>query len=323
MKHKEWQLLAKLELRHLQMLVALDDTRSVSRVATALNISQPAVSKALQALETDLGVSLFVRTIRGVEPTAHGESLIRHAREILGDLDQAQGEMDDILQGRVTRLALGVLPAAALTVVPGFVARLEASSVAVSLSVQEGTMDTLLPRLRAGEVDLLVGNLPHRSLDADLDSQALYEDPLVGVVRSGHPLQQADRLDWRQIRQWPMLLPPPGTSTRRALDEWLLQEGLVIPRRHVESVSTLTNVGVLARTDAVGFMAQRVAEHFARLGLLHPLPLRLSNVGLHVGLVWLRRREREGALQKIRTMFQDVVTQMVAGPGTQPAQDPR
>jgi DNA-binding transcriptional LysR family regulator len=156
------------------------------------------------------------------------------------------------------------LPAAALTVVPSFVARLEANWVAVSLSVQEGTMDILLPRLRAGDVDLLVGNLPHRSLDSDLDSLALYEDLLVGVVSAGHPLVQAVRPDWRQIGQWPMLLPPPGTSTRRALDEWLL----------------------------------------------HPLPLQVSNVGLHVGLVWLRRRGREGALQKIREMFGNVVKQM-------------
>lgn len=303
MKNKEWPLIARLEFRHLQMLVALDETRSVSRVASSLNISQPAVSKALNALEADLGVSLFVRTIRGVEPTAHGESLIRHARDILADMDEAEGELQDILQGRVTRLALGVLPAAAITVVPSFVARLEASSVAVSLSVQEGTMDSLLPRLRAGELDLLVGNLPHRTLDPDLVSEALYEDPLVCVVRSGHPLQDAAGLGWSHIRQWPMLLPPPGTSTRRAMDEWFIQEGLVIPRRHVESVSTLTNVGVLVKTDAVGFMARKVAEHFARLGLLHLLPMKVSNVGLHVGLVWQRERERELALQQIRAMF--------------------
>ncbi len=322
-KDKELQLITRLEFRHLQMLVALDETRSVSRVATALNISQPAVSKALNALETDLGVSLFVRTIRGVEPTARGETLIRHARDILADMDDAQDEMQDILQGRVTRLALGVLPAAAITVVPRFVARLEASSVAVSLSVQEDTMDTLLPRLRAGELDLLVGNLPHRALDPDLVSEALYEDPLVCVVRSGHPLQQATDLDWGHIRQWPMLLPPPGTSTRRAMDEWFIQEGMVVPRRHVESVSTLTNVGVLGKTDAVGFMARKVAEHFASLGLLHLLPLKVSNVGLHVGLVWLRQREREPGLQQIRTIFNAVVGTLGAAAGRAAHQTPR
>lgn len=315
MKNKEWQLMAKLEFRHLQMLVALDETRSVSRVASTLNISQPAVSKALSALETDLGVSLFERTIRGMEPSAYGDSLIRHARDILAEMDDAQGEMDNILQGRVTRLALGVLPAAAITVVPSFVARLEAISVAVSLSVQEGTMDSLLLRLRAGDLDLLVGNLPHRTLDADLISEGLYEDPLVCVVRCGHPLQEASELDWSLVQQWPMLLPPPGTSTRRAMDEWFIQEGLVIPRRHVESVSTLTNVGVLKKTEAVGFMARKVAEHFVRLGLLHLLPLQVSNVGLHVGLVCLRQREREPALQQIRAMFHDVVSQLESAGG--------
>lgn len=315
MKNKEWALIAKLEFRHLQLLVALDETRSVSRVASELNISQPAVSKALNALEADLGLSLFVRTIRGVEPTAHGQSLIRHAKEILQDMAQAGGEIDDIQQGRVTRLALGVLPAAAITMVPPFVARLEASSVAVSLVVQEGTMANLLPRLRAQDLDLLVGNLPHRALDPDLVSEALYEDPVVCVVRAGHPLVQASTLSWNHIRQWPMLLPPAGTSTRRSMDEWFIQEGLAIPRRHVESVSTMTNVGVLCKTDAVGFMASQVAEHFASMGLLHLLPLRVSNVGLNVGLIWLRQREREPGLQQVRRMFHEVVPSQGQAPG--------
>lgn len=314
MKNKEWQLMAKLEFRHLQMLVALNETRSVSKVATELNISQPAVSKSLHALEAELGLVLFTRTIRGVEPTPHGETLIRHAREILVEMDQVEGEIDDIQQGRVTRLALGALPAAALTMVPSFVARLESSSVAVSLSVHEGTMDVLLPRLRADELDLLVGNLPHRSLDSDLANEFLYEDPLVCVVRAGHPLADETQLDWRHLQQWPLLLPPPGTATRRALDESFMQEGMVIPRRHVESVSTLGNVGVLGKTDSVGFMSGKVAHHFAQLGLLRVLPLRLTNVSLHVGLVWLRQREREPALQKIRHMFHEVVQQLALSP---------
>lgn len=312
MKNKEWKLASQLEFKHLQMLVALDQCRSVSRVATELNISQPAVSKALNALEGELGVTLFERTIRGLEPTAHGASLIRHARDILADMDQAQVEIEDILQGRVTRLALGVLPAAALTLVPAFVARLEAQSVAVSLSVHEGTMDTLVPRLRAVDLDLLVGHLPHRALESDLMSEALYEDPLVCVVRSGHPLQKVSRPGWDQIRQWPMLLPPPGTSTRHALDEWFSQEGLVVPRRHVESVSTLTNVGVLGQTDAVGFMLRQVAEHFAQMGLLHLLPLRVGNVGLRVGLVWLRQRERELGLQQSLRMFRALIAEQTS-----------
>lgn len=315
MNNKDWQLIAKLEFRHLQLLVALDETRSISRVASELNISQPAVSKALNTLEADLGLPLFVRTIRGVEPTAHGQSLIRHARDILQDMAQAGDEIDDIQQGRVTRLTLGVLPAAAITVVPHFVARLEASSVAVSLSVEEGTMANLLPRLRAHDLDLLVGNLPHRALDPDLVSEALYEDPLVCVVRGGHPLEKASTLRWKDIRQWPMLLPPAGTSTRRAMDEWFIQEGLAIPRRHVESVSTMTNVGVLRKTDAVGFMAQKVAEHFARMGLLHLLPLRVSNVGLRVGLIGLRQREREPGLQQVRRMFHEVINPQGLSPG--------
>jgi DNA-binding transcriptional LysR family regulator len=313
MKSKEWQLVANLEFRHLQLLVALDDTRSVSRVATELNISQPAVSKALNALEAGLGVSLFLRTIRGLEPTAHGLALIRHARDILQDMSSAQNEMEDIREGRVTRLSLGVLPVSAMALVPKFIQRLEAVSVAVSITVQEGTMETLLPKLRANELDLLVGNLPAQLLASDFASEALYEDPLVCVVRLTHPLRQKKSLSWAKVSQYPLLLPPPGTYTRRAIDEWFLQEGLVVPRRHVESVSTLTNIGVLQLTDSVGFLSERVAQHFSRLGLLHELPLRVSHVGIRLGLIWQAQRDHEPILKQMRTMFRDVAAQTLPG----------
>jgi hypothetical protein len=65
----DWYIRANLKLRHLQLLVALDDFRSVGRVAAHLNVSQPAVSKTLAMLEEGLEVALFDRSTRGMEPT--------------------------------------------------------------------------------------------------------------------------------------------------------------------------------------------------------------------------------------------------------------
>ena len=86
MAHLDWYIRANLKLRHLQLVVTLDELRNVGRVAAYLNVSQPAVSKTLSALERELNMSLFQRTACGTEPTEDGECLILHARQILGNL---------------------------------------------------------------------------------------------------------------------------------------------------------------------------------------------------------------------------------------------
>jgi len=305
MANLDWYIRANLKLRHLQLLVALDDLRNVGRVAGYLNVSQPAVSKTLAALEQGLDVTLFNRTTRGMEPTEHGECLIRHARVILGQLSSVRDELHDITAGRVSRVSLGVLPAAAVVLMPQFVARLERESVATTVAVREGTMDSLLPQLRAGDIDMIVGNLPQRPLGVEFGTELLYEDPIVVVARRAHPLAGMQRLRWDMLAGYPMVLPPEGAFTRAPIDDFMAQHEVPIPRRHVESVSTLTNVGVLQATDSIGFLSRELARHFAALGAIVELPLVLPNVAMQVGLAWRVDRKPTTSHQLVRRIFHE------------------
>lgn len=300
-------LVAKLEFRHLQMLVALDEHRSVSKVAEHLNVSQPAVSKALTALETELNVELFKRTIRGMEPTARGVSLISHARDILAEMNKAHDELQHIREGRVAKLSMGVLPAAASILVPSFIQRVEASSVGASIRVEEGTTTTLLPKLRSGELDFVLGNLSHSNAAGDLSTHFLYDDPITTVVRIDHPLLRLSQPQWEDIAQFPLLLPPPRTITRAAIDEFFAQHNMTLPRRHIDSVSNMTNIGILRATDAVGFVSNALANRFVDLQLLVKLPFVLPNISLQMGLIWQPSREREDLMRRVSSLFDDIV----------------
>jgi DNA-binding transcriptional LysR family regulator len=302
----DWYIRANLKLRHLQLLVALDDFRSVGRVAAHLNVSQPAVSKTLAMLEEGLEVALFDRSTRGMEPTEHGVCLIRHARTILNQLSSVRDDMRDISEGRVSRVSLGVLPAAATVLMPRFIARLEGASVETAVSLVEGNMEALLPALRAGDIDFIVGNLPPRSLGAEFASELLYEDPIVVVARRNHPLGSVKRVRWDMLNGYPMVLPPEWTLTRAPIDDFMIRHDVSIPRRHVESISTLTNVGVLQLTDSIGFLARSVAQHFAALGLLVELPLELPNVHMRVGLVWRKERHATTSHELVRRVFHEI-----------------
>lgn len=305
-------LASKLDFRRLQMLVALDDARSVSKVADLLNVSQPAISKVLIALEAEIGVSLFIRTIRGMEPTSHGAMLIRHARAILGDMHHAYQDLQDIRAGRVARLSLGVLPISAPNLVPQFIKRLQAQSVSMSIEVEEANMAALLPKLRTGDVDFLIGNLPKRSLNHAFSQQFLYEDRLCLVARTEHPLFQHRQHRWDQIGRYPLLLPPSTAYTRPELDAFLAKKGVITPRGNLESFSTLTNIGVLRRTDAIAFVTQEIARHFGAQGILASLRVRMPPIGVQVGLVWMTGYPSERTRVTVCRLFEEVAATSVA-----------
>ncbi len=240
-----------------------------------------------------------------MEPTEHGECLLRHARDILQRLGGVEEELLGISEGRIARISIGVLPSAAMVLVPNFIARLNDVTTGVSVTVREGTMGTLLPMLRAGDIDFVVGNLPERPLEPDFQTEQLYEDPIMLVARSGHPLANTPNLKWSMLSGYPMVIPTKDASTRASIVDALAQNKLEVPQQHVESLSTLTNMGVLQFTDSVAFATRLLARHFERLGVLSVLPLTVPNTALHVGLVWLSTRRMSKVHDVIRQMFRE------------------
>lgn len=305
-----------MNFRHLRLLVALDDFRSVRRVSAYLHITQPAVSKTLAGMEQGLGIKLFHRTAQGMEPTMLGAALIRHARSIISQLNDSQSELLDINQNRVGRVSLGVLPAASVLLVPKLIARAEGVVSSVTIKVTEGTMASLLPALRAGDIDLAIGLLPHAPLQAEFNSELLMEDPIVAAVRRGHPLERVPRLTWEDLAQFPMILPPAETTTRMPIDSILASHRLSLAARRVETISTMASIGALQYTDSVGFIAKTPAQHFSELGVVSILPLDLPNVTVRMGMIWLHSARFTEAHHLTRQLLREIAGEMLDGSTT-------
>lgn len=289
MAQLDWYIRANLKPRHLQLLVALDDLRNLGKVATSLHVSQPAVSLALGELERGLGLRLFERTARGVNPNIYGECLIRQARVVLGSLAQARDELRALMSGASGRSTLGALPAMTPALVPKALALLKQRSPTTTVAVNEGSMDILLPALRRGAIDLIVGRLLNdRSSADDLDEKPLFEGSSTLVVRAGHPLARRRSLAWSDLAEFGWILPPVGSLPREPLEIALQQHGVAMPGNTVETLSTHVILTYLQSTDAVGLLSRIVAHHYRDLGLLAVLPLALPNVLRPIGLTWRR-----------------------------------
>ena len=279
---------SNLKLRHLQLLVALDQFRHLGRAAEFLSVTQPAVSKTLAEVERMLGMPLFERSTRGTEPTAAGVSMVRFARSVLAGFERTRDEMAAEASGTRGRTSVGAMVVATPVLLARAVERLKARSAQTTVLVEEGDLTRLLPKLRLGELDLFVGRLEPGYASPDLETEVLYEDPMVAVVRPGHPLARKRQVRWADIAGQPCVMPPPWASLRVKLEQQFFAHDLHPPADIVESASFLSQISFLHQRGAVAFMARTVARHFAQQGLLAVLRLEVSVELPPVGLITLR-----------------------------------
>ncbi|KAB2896937.1 MAG: LysR family transcriptional regulator [Burkholderiaceae bacterium] len=279
---------SNLKLRHLQMLVALDQFRHLGRAAEFLSVTQPAVSKTLAEIESLFGIPLFVRSTRGTEPTAAGASVVRFARSVLAGYERTRDEIAAEASGASGRTSVGAMVVATPVLLAQAVERLKERSRRATVLIDEGDLTRLLPRLRLGELDLFVGRLEPGYAAPDLETEPLYDDPMVAVVRPGHPLARKRAVRWADIAGAPCVLPPPWASLRVKLEQQFFAHGLHPPEDIVESASFLSQITFLHQRGAVAFMARTVARHFEQQCMLAVLKLGVPVELPPVGLITLR-----------------------------------
>ena len=279
---------SNLKLRHLQMLVALDQFRHLGRAAEFLSVTQPAVSKTLAEIESMFGLPLFERSTRGTEPTAAGASVVRFARSVLAGFDRTRDEIAAEASGAIGRTSVGAMVAATPVLLAPAVERLKARSSRTTVLIDEGDLTRLLPKLRLGELDLFVGRLEPGYASPDLETEALYDDPMVAVLRPGHALLAPGAASWQALAEQPCVLPPPWASLRVKLEQQFFAHELHPPADIIESASFLVQLTFMQQRGAVAFMARSVARHHAQLGMVALLDLPVRIALPPVGLITLR-----------------------------------
>jgi DNA-binding transcriptional LysR family regulator len=225
-----------MDIRQLQYFLKIVESGSFTAAAQRLGIAQPTLTKSIRALEMQLGVALFRRLPRGVEPTPAGMRLAEHGRLAdlhLRDALKAIGRLDTEATGWVT---IGAGPAWLRRLLPEAVSRAIRRHPALRVRVLGGFDDALLRDLRAGRIDFVVAEIPEADSAGDLTVRRLVEDDLGFVARSGHPLA-GRRRKLAELLDYPFVMPPTDTRARRRLDALFVAAGLRAPEIRIETMS--------------------------------------------------------------------------------------
>ena len=291
----------RLKLKQLRLLVAIAEHSSILHAAESLAISQPTATKLLKDLELDFGVTLFHRTNRGVVATPHGEVLVRHGKLILTQIANAALELDDLTEGSGGRVVVGTLLAASAILLPDTIERLRAKRPNVAVVVREGTNDLLMPALRVGDVDLVVGRLPEYRHRDELVQEPLFDERIAVIARPGHPLVAKAAPNFADLAACEWILPPPETTLRRQIEKEFRDHDQTPPSRVIESVSYLTTSRLVRRSDMLCVWPYHVAKEAIEAGSLAEIPVSPCLKSSPVGVSY----RRQGSLSPAAELFLD------------------
>ena len=175
-----------MNLQQLEYLVALDTHRQFVGAAASCNVTQPALSMQLQKLEEELGVLLFDRKKKQVEPTAIGAKVVAQARHVLHEIQLLRQVVQVEKNELVGEVRLGIIPTLAPYLVPLFLVALAERNPRLRVRVEELQSEELVQRLKAHQLD--VGLLITPLDDPQLREVPVLEEPFLGYVSPAHPL---------------------------------------------------------------------------------------------------------------------------------------
>lgn len=295
----------RLKLRHLRCLAIVGQEKNLVRAARALALTQPAVSKTIAELEDIVGRRLLVRRRRGVDLTPAGEVLVRHSVATLRGLREGLSLALDQTEAEQLRVAVGALPNMAASLLPAAIALMGRTNHDLRVRVVSGTNAQLMTQLRQGEIDMVVGRLAMPSAMVDLTFLQLFSEPLILVVRPGHPLADAGSPTLTEMAAFPMVVPVQGTLVRDTADAFLFARGSVLPRAVIEATDTTFVLSFLQGTDAVWFAPRGAASSAMRRGELVPLAVDTRSTEGPVGVTMRQAGEpTEGARQLLAAIRQ-------------------
>ncbi|MFZ1430946.1 MAG: LysR family transcriptional regulator [Geminicoccaceae bacterium] len=289
-----------LKLRHLNLLVALDEACKVQDAAASLNLSQPAASKILADIERIVGTPLFERHPRGIVANSYGEVLIRRARTMLAELGQAETEITTLRNGEGGLVGVGAVMAPAADVLVDAIAAVRTRLPRVQISVRVETSDALVEALLASKLDFVLARIP-RTIDPSpfhYREFGLEEGCL--LTREDHPLARRRDVLPSELDDRDWVLQPRGSLLRHSLEAMLRRHGVAAPERVISTPSTLMTLMVMAKTNAISAFSQSVGELLVAGHGLAMLPLRERIIVEPYGLITLKNRPLSPAASVLR-----------------------
>lgn len=292
-----------LELRRLRHLLAVVEHGNFSRAAQALHLTQPALTRSIQSLESDIGAPVLLRARGAIEPTEIGRLLLRRAAILLNGARELERDLQLARGLELGELRVGVGPFGGAALIGPVIGRFSLAHPRLQLKLVVAPWQELPQRARNRDVDLIVAELSEIRALEDFEHSALSIHRTAFVCRAGHPLAALASPRREDIYAYPLATPRlPPHATRALLEtmpaasrERALRDGPV----GIECDSASILKEILLASDAISNMPRFMFERERLAGLLVSLPEPDIGLDVQFGAAWLARRPPTGASARL------------------------
>jgi len=280
-----------IEIRQIQVFLAVWENRSFSRAAQEVHLTQPSISGHIRALEETLGVRLFDRSGKDVMPTTAGEVLYPFARQILRLNLQAEREIVMFLGQEKGSLDLGGSNVPGQYILPGVIGRFKAERPNIKVILRISDTATIVASVANGELELgLVGAVVPKK---GISFEPCFHDDMVLIVPSGHRFADCGQVSIDDIASEPFVLREKGSGTRLTTERALRAAGN-LQISDLQIVSEMGSAEAIRQAVKAGLgcsiISRRVVADDLEHGLLYASVLEGVQLGRQFHLIWHKQR---------------------------------
>ena len=288
----------------LETLIKVNETRSFTKAAELLSLTQPAVSQHIRQLEQDLGATLFIRGEGPLKLTQEGEIAIKYAKRIqtlYQNLEQSLGD----LKRHITRLSVGITHTAESNIMVEVLARYSSLNAGCRITIISDTINNLYDMLDNYEIDLAV--VDGTPTGHSLCSLMLATDYLVCVMSIRHPLAKRAMVTLSELKQERMILRLPTSDTRMLFESTLKSIGDSIDNFNITlEVDNIATIKDLVRKGlGVSILPQSACAREQKKGKMAVLPIENLSMMRETKIVYKKDFTHMDILQEITRVYHE------------------
>jgi LysR family cyn operon transcriptional activator len=273
-----------MNFRSLRMFVATAESGGLARASALLNLSQPAASRQIHALEAEFGVPLFHRVGRKLQLTSAGDDLLQRSRRLLADADLLTEQARALRDGRKGTLRVSATPQIMTALLTSFLPRYRRRHSGIEVQLIERSGGRQWNQLERGETDLTFMPPGH----AGFPGRLLFPIYTLAVLPKSHRLARRAIIDIVEIVEEPLLLLRPKFGSRASFDA-ACEVAQVVPRVLLECTAAHTLIDLTSVGYGVAIVPSIVAIQHQNLRAV-PLVLRGASIGHWEAVCWDLRR---------------------------------
>jgi DNA-binding transcriptional LysR family regulator len=289
----------RIKFRDLHIALAVAQSGSMLKAAEALAISQPVVSKVIADLEQALGVRLFDRSRKGVEPTASGRALLSRGRAAFDEVKQGVKEIEFLNDPTSGELRIGASPALSEGIALAVIERISRQYPRIVFQVVQGGTLALSDELQERRIELGFAQISGLAPKEYINPEMLFEEPLVIVAGMESPWVRRRKIKLAELVNESWTWPAPGSFFDSLVVGAFRANGLEPPRAsvYVDAFSMRLKLAATGRFLAV--VPASIARFPSRHTSLKMLPVELPTTRRKIGIITLKNR----ALSPLARLF--------------------